>query len=254
MNARDHRHQTVLEILREQGRVDVSQLRESLGVTEMTIRRDLEVLESDGALKRIHGGATLPVGSSYEPPFSARNKTNIQAKRAIARAVADVVSDGDTVLLDGGSTGLAVAEALYDRVLTICPLSMRVAAFLAPSPTVSLRVPGGAVRQGEQSFIGSDTVDYLDRHHFDHYVMTASGMSLAGGVTEWNPDDAAVKRKAITVAERVIAAADSGKFGQTGFVRICSLADPSLVITDSAIAADQLEALRSVNSHVILTK
>ena len=105
----------------------------------------------------------------------------------------------------------------------------------------------------QRGFLDADGVTPLDH---DALATTNSGQltALAGGVTEWNPDDAAVKRKAITVAERVIAAADSGKFGQTGFVRICSLADPSLVITDSAIAADQLEALRSVNSHVLLTK
>ncbi len=251
MKARELRHQAVLRILREQGRVDVAQLRESLGVTEMTIRRDLELLESDGALKRVHGGATLPVGSSYEPPFAARRKTNMEAKQAIARAVSESISDGDTVLLDGGSTGLAIAEVLFDRVLTVCPLSLRVAAFLASSPTINLRVPGGAVRQGEQSFIGSDALDYLEGHHFDHYVMTASGMSLAGGFTEWNPDDAAVKRKAIDVSESVIASADSSKFGQTGFVRVCSIAQPELIITDGGLADDDYALLRDKNPNIV---
>jgi DeoR family fructose operon transcriptional repressor len=251
VNAKEQRHQIVLQILREQGRVDVVQLRESLGVTEMTIRRDLEMLEADGALKRIHGGATLPIGSSYEPPFSARRKTNMAAKQAIAKLVTEAISDGDTVLLDGGSTGLAIAESLFDRVLTVCPLSLRIAAFLAGSPTISLRVPGGAVRHGEQSFIGSDTVDYLDRHHFDHYVMTTSGMSVTGGLTEWNPDDAAVKRKAIDVSENVIAAADSSKFGQTGFVRICSISKPSVIITDSSLGDEDLALLLEHNAKVL---
>lgn len=251
MKAKEQRHQIMIEALREQGRIDVSQLKDSLGVTEMTIRRDLEVLEADGALKRVHGGAILPVGSSFEPPFASRRKSNVQSKIAIAHTVSESIADGETVLLDGGSTGLAIANALYDRVLTVCPLSLRVAAALAGSTTISLRMPGGAVRAGEQSFIGSDVLDYLDRHHFDHYIMTASGMSIANGFTEWNPEDAAIKRKALTVSEQTIAAADSSKFGQTGFVKICALSAPTLVVTDALISDDEFDALLASNPHSV---
>ncbi|GAA3750296.1 DeoR/GlpR family DNA-binding transcription regulator [Leifsonia bigeumensis] len=251
MNARDQRHQIVLNILHERGRVEVTELRETLGVTEMTIRRDLEILEADGALKRVHGGATLPIGSGFEPPFSARRKIHVEAKESIARLVSDAISDGDTILLDGGSTGLAVAHALFSRVLTICPLSLRAATFLATSPTINLRVPGGAVRQGEQSFIGADVTDYLDAHNFDHYVMTASGVSVRGGITEWNPEDAAVKRKALQSSANIIAAADASKFGRTGFVRICSIETPNVIFTDKTLSDTDLETVSEHGARVI---
>src|SRR3954454_15017899 len=124
--AKERRHQSVLEILREAGTASVSELGSRLGVTEMTIRRDLEALEADGALKRFHGGAKLALGSSYEPPLPVREKMNSDQKRRIGRRVAALLNDGDTVIVDGGTTGLAVAEHLLDRQLTVCPLSLRV--------------------------------------------------------------------------------------------------------------------------------
>lgn len=243
-NGKEFRQQRVLEILRQNGRAGVAELGERLGVTEMTIRRDLEMLEAAGALRRYHGGAALVVGSSYEPPFAVREKMNAEAKREIGRHVASLINDGDTLILDGGSTGLAVAEALFDRVVTVCPLSLRAAWFLAESRSVRLLIPGGAVRQGELTFIGEAT-EYLHGYNFDHYVLTASGWSVQGGLTEWNPDDAVVKRVAVRSAENVIAAVDSTKFGQVGFVRICAVGEPALVVTDRGIRPADLEELKA---------
>lgn len=247
------RHQLVLEILRESGKASVVDLRDRLGVTEMTIRRDLELLEADGALKRYHGGATLVVGSSYEPPFPARERMHADAKRAIAEAVASRINDGSTVVVDGGSTGLAVAQALANRSVTICPLSLRVSWQLAKSTTVRLLIPGGTVRQGERSFIGVDTIEYLRQHHFDHYVMTASGLSIEGGITEWNPDDAAVKRAAAHASQEVVAAIDASKYGNVGFVRVCETTDPDLIVTDDSISSADLQTLRSHAKEVHAT-
>lgn len=251
MSAKELRHQQVLEILREQGRAGVAELRERLGVTDMTIRRDLELLEADGALKRFHGGAALAAGSSYEPPFASRERTNADAKRAIAREVAARMNDGDTVVLDGGSTGLAVAQELFGRSLTVCPLSLRAAWHLAKSPSIRLLVPGGMVRAGERSFTGVETSEYLDAHHFDWYVLTASGMSIDRGFTEWNTDDAAVKRTAVRSAEQVMAAVDSSKFGQVGFVRVCDIGRPDVIVSDSGLSPAQVTALRAAASDVI---
>jgi DeoR/GlpR family transcriptional regulator of sugar metabolism len=252
VSAKERRHQGILQILQETGTVAVGELGTRLGVTEMTIRRDLELLEADGVLKRFHGGARLAFGSSYEPPFPAREKTNAEQKRAIAERVAGIINDGDTIILDGGSTGVAIAEFLVDRELTICPLSLRVAWAFARSTTVNLIIPGGSVRQGELSLSGADTIDYLRGHHFDSYVMTASGMSLDHGFTEWNPDDAAVKKAAVGVADKTIAAVDSSKYNRVGFVRICPTDAPAVIVTDSAITDEQLEALRNQAQEVLV--
>ncbi|PZF58459.1 decarboxylase [Curtobacterium sp. MCBD17_034] len=250
--SKEQRHGAILEVLRRDGRLDVAALGALLSVTEMTVRRDLDELAAEGLVKRVRGGATLPVGSGYEPPFAARAKTNVEVKRAIAARVAGLVADGDTVLLDGGSTGLAVAEALADRVVTVCPLSLRIAAQLASSPTVRLRMPGGAVRHGEQSFIGPDTLDYLGLHRFDHFVMTASAVSFEAGFMEWDPDDAAVKRKGCAVSDAVIAAADSSKFGRTGFAVIGPVDVADTVVTDDRLGREDRNRLAQAGPVVEL--
>jgi DeoR/GlpR family transcriptional regulator of sugar metabolism len=251
-SGKELRQQRMLEILRQNGKASVGELGELLDVTEMTIRRDLEILEAAGALKRYHGGAALVVGSSYEPPFSARERMNADAKRAIARSVTSLISDGDTLILDGGSTGLAVAQALFDRAVTVCPLSLRAAWCLAGSRSIRLLVPGGAIRHGERTFVGGETTEYLHRYNFDHYVLTASGLSVHGGVTEWNPDDAAVKRVALTAVENVIAAVDATKVGQVGFARVCSIEKPDLIVTDATIAQADLVELDSHCRQIVV--
>jgi DeoR family transcriptional regulator, fructose operon transcriptional repressor len=248
--SKEQRHGAILEVLRREGRLDVSTLGELLGVTEMTVRRDLDELAAEGLVKRIRGGATLPVGSGFEPPFAARAKTNIERKRAIGQTVAERIGDGDTVLLDGGSTGLAVAEFLVDRSVTVCPLSLRIAGFLATSNSVRLLVPGGAVRHGEQSFVGPDTIDYLALHRFDHFVLTASAVSVENGFMEWNPDDASVKRHGCSVSNEVIAAADSSKFGRTGFALIGPIDTASLIVTDDGLADSTTEAIEELGPEV----
>jgi len=250
-NTRQHRHQSILEILREAGSVTVTDLGERMGVTDMTIRRDLEVLEESGALKRFHGGAKLAAGSSYEPPMAVREQTNVALKLAIAAGVAGLVADGDTLILDGGSTGIAIAEALMNHTITVCPLSLRVAWTLAKSTSVSLLLPAGSVRSGELSLSGAETNDYLRAHRFDHYIMTASGFSSADGFTEWNLEDAAVKRAALASSTNTITAIDSSKFDNTGFVKICGINAPNIIVVDDQLDAVRMASLRGLAQRVI---
>jgi DeoR/GlpR family transcriptional regulator of sugar metabolism len=219
-------------------------------VAEATIRRDLDDLAADGVLRRFHGGATLEVGSGYEPPFAVRERTNADAKRAIADAVAEQINDGDTVIVDGGSTGVAIAERLLARAVTVCPLSLRVAWTLAQSPTVSLLAPGGTIRRRELSIVGPLTIDFLRAHQFDTYVMTASGMSETNGLSEWNPDDAAVKQAAIACARTTIAAVDASKYPKTGFVKVCPISVPAAIFTDTRLSQPGRELITAAGGRL----
>lgn len=232
----EQRHAVILEILAASGRVDLAELREALPVSEMTIRRDLADLESQGALRRVHGGATRPVSGSYEPPFAVRAQLKVEAKRALAQAAVSHVADGDTVILDGGTTGLAIAECLLDRVVTVCPLSLRAAFVLASSGTVRLLMPGGFVRPGEQTLTGAEAVLTLNEHVFDSYFMTVSGVSAQAGFTEWNPEDATIKRAALANSRRCVAVFDSSKYGQAAFSRVAPLSAAHVIITDSGLS------------------
>lgn len=250
--SRQERHRELLALLQETGTGSVAELGVRLGVAEMTIRRDLEALEGEGVLKRFHGGAKLAFGSSYEPPLAVRERTNTALKQAIGHRVASLIDDGDTVVLDGGSTGMAVAQSLADRQVTVCPLSLRVAWAFERSTSVHLLLPGGTVRPGELSISGADASSFIRAHHFDHFVLTASGFTAAHGFSEWNVEDAAVKRSALHSSESTIAAIDSSKYGCVRFVHVCGVDEPQVVVTDDWLLDEQLEALRASARDVVV--
>ncbi|MFJ6728057.1 DeoR/GlpR family DNA-binding transcription regulator [Streptomyces sp. NPDC091281] len=246
----EERQQTILQMLQTRGQLAIADLSARFEVSEMTVRRDLAQLEKTGLLRRIHGGAARAGSGSFEPPFALRARLHTEAKRAIATAVAAELTDGQTVILDGGTTGMAVAEALVGRNLTVCALNMRVAEILASSPATRVMLPGGIIRHDELSLAGAAAERTLADHRFDTYVMTVSGIDTAAGLTEWNLDDAAVKRAALAVAGRCVVACDSSKFGQTAFARIAALGDVDVIITDTALAADQREAAAAGGADV----
>ena len=251
MSARERRHQGIADALQATGTATVSELGQRLGVAEMTIRRDLEVLEAEGVLKRFHGGARLAFGSSYEPPFSLRERNNQDQKQAIGRQAASLINDGETVILDGGSTGLAVAEALEHRQITVCALSLRVAWTLAKFSSINLLMPPGSVRQGELSVSGADTIDYLRGLHFDAYIMTASAVTVAEGFSEWNVADSAVKKTALKAAHKTIACVDSSKFGRTAFAKVCPVSTPTVIVTDPGLSVNIRDEAKSVARSIV---
>jgi DeoR/GlpR family transcriptional regulator of sugar metabolism len=241
----NERHERILQRVSENGRVEIDTLSAELGVSAMTMRRDLALLEADGALRRVYGGATKISSGSYEPPYAVRSKLQVTAKQQIATTVAGMVDDGLTVILDAGTTGVAIAEQLSNRQITVCTPSMRVAAALMSSSSVRLMLTGGLVRPGEQSLVGSAAGRMLEDYHFDLYIMTVSGADVDQGFTEWHPEDAAVKRTALRAASRCLVACDSSKIGRTAFARICGLSAAEVLVTDSAITDEHRSALEA---------
>lgn len=239
----EERQQTILQLLDARAKVGIAELSTRFAVSEMTIRRDLSQLEAAGLLRRTHGGAVRTQSGSFEPALALRSRLNLNAKRAIAAMVAREVSDGQTLVLDGGSTGNAMAEALVGRQVTVCALNLQAATILASSPATTVMVPGGQVRYGEQSFVGSGAERTLADYRFDTYLMTASAIDMSAGVTEWNDADAAIKRAALASAGRCILACDSSKFGQTAFARVAPVERIDLIITDSNLDAEQRRAV-----------
>lgn len=252
--SREQRHENLLKVLREAGTATVSDLGQRLGVAEMTIRRDLEALETAGVLQRFHGGARIIATSAFEPPFVIRERTNSRGKRAIAAAVAQIIEDGETVIVDGGSSGLAVAAALEGKHLTVCPLSLRVAWAFEKSASVDLLLAPGVVRRGELSISGAETIDFLRAHHFDRYILTASALSVQDGFTEWNVHDAAVKRASLAAARNVVAAVDATKFGRSAFVEICQVGRADIVVLDRPVDANGMAALRAVARQLVVAE
>lgn len=251
MNA-DDRQQEILQLLGTQGTLSIGDLAQRYEVSEMTIRRDLNQLASEGLLVRTRGGAAASSSGSFEPPFALRERTRTAAKDEIAAAAAREVVEGQTVLLDGGTTGLAVAEALAGRNLTVCTLNVRIAQRLAAESSMKVMLPGGTIRPGEFSLVGPEAEATLSRFRFDVYLMTASGVSVDAGVTEWNTEDAAVKRAALAASRRTILVADAGKFGAEAFVRVCPLSSVDMLVTDAGLADEDRKQVAATGTELVV--
>jgi DeoR/GlpR family transcriptional regulator of sugar metabolism len=225
------RHEQILRRLRGGERVAVGALAELVGASEMTVRRDLDVLEREGLLRRVRGAAVSML-SGEETPYAARSRQRLEAKRRIGAAVAGLLDDGETVVLDGGSTTLEVARKLTERRLTVLPLSLHAADALRGAEQVRLVLPGGDIRPGELSFVGPLTEHAFEVMRFDTMVLGSCGLSARNGVSAHDLAEGAVKKAAVEASARVVAAIDSSKFGRTAFGRVCPVRDIHVLVTD----------------------
>jgi len=175
------RREAIIDLLHEQGEVSVSELSKLSGVSSMTIRRDLEVLEKDGVLLRVHGGAISLASRGYAPPFTVRSNHGVEAKRRIGEAAAAMLAERETVILDVGSTALAVANALQERRnLTVRTPSLHAANVLSRSPGIRLMLTGGTLAPGELSMVGDQAEEAFSRLRFDTFVMPGKGIRCVG--------------------------------------------------------------------------
>lgn len=222
------------------------------GVSEMTVRRDLEALERDGVLRRVHGGAISAVSRSYEPPFSLRAGRNGDAKDRIGAYAASLLSDGDTAAIDVGSTTLALARNLVSAgALTVVTPSLRVAEVLGDAPGVRVILAGGIVRAGERSLIGDLAERAFEQLHCDTVFLGVGGIHATAGLTEFNLDDTRVKRAALRTARRCVVLADATKIGRVAFAQICPLERVDVLVTDSEASEEALEPVRNAGVEVI---
>lgn len=231
----------ITEAVRDAGSLGVAELASLTGASEMTIRRDLEVLASQGVLERFRGGARSLLLRGSEPPFALRFDENAEAKRRIAAAVASLIADGESVVLDSGTTCLEVARLLHDRRLTVMPLSLHAVNALSSSASLTLLVPGGRPRPGELALTGPLTLASLSALRFDTAVIGCCGLSAEHGLTAFDLEDAAVKRAAISSARRVIAAVDASKLTRTALAFVAPVSSLDAVVTD-AEGSEDLEA------------
>jgi DeoR/GlpR family transcriptional regulator of sugar metabolism len=239
------RHKMIMEALHQRSPVLVGELAATLQCSEMTVRRDLDVLERSGGLRRVHGGAASVALTAEETPYGVRALEFREAKAAIGAAAAGLLADGETVILDGGTTAMEVARAIRTRRMTVMPLALWPVLELHESPGIKLLLPGGEVRPGELSFTGCLTEASFAQLRFDTYVMGPCGIDAKAGVTTHFLAEAAVKRAAARTSQRVIAVADSSKLGRVAFGYVCDLDDIDIVLTDGEADQQTVDQLRA---------
>jgi len=249
------RRQALQRRLAARGEVGFAEMAEDFGVSEMTIRRDLETLEAEGLARRVRGGAISVISSSYEPPLAVRATTAADAKAAIGTAAAGLVNDGDTVIVDVGTTTLELARALHGRRgVTVVTASLPIAVELGTDPDIRVVVTGGQVRPGELSLTGGMAEDAFMTMNCDLAFIGVAGICPVPGLTEYNPDDARVKRAAIRAARRTIVVADASKLGRVAFSTVAPLSAVDVLVTDAPATHQALGDLAGAGVEVVEAK
>jgi DeoR/GlpR family transcriptional regulator of sugar metabolism len=241
--------------MNDQVEVDIASMAAHFGVSEMTIRRDFEALESEGVLRRLVGGRAVVVDpKSLEPKLSAREDSQHGAKARIGRVAADLISADEVVFFDGGSTALAIARALRGsgKPLTVLTRSLPVAAELADEPGIDIFILGGRLKPSEMVTYTSTMADDLQHYNVDTYVMGISGVDAARGLTDYDPDESAGKRLALERSDRVLLAFDQSKLGRVLLTRVANLEDVDIVVTDATADNEVIKALPATVSVVLV--
>jgi DeoR/GlpR family transcriptional regulator of sugar metabolism len=253
MNAKK-RHQMIIQMLSEKGAITVAELCDLFKVSDMTVRRDLSTLESAGLVRRIYGGAVSGRRRSFEPPFLTRTQESQQVKEAIGAYAASLVSEGDSVALDVGTTTLEMARNLSRlRAITVITASLPIVNVLVDYTDIQVILAGGILRREEQSMVGPIAEETFQRFHVDKVFIGVAGVDLEAGLTEYNLDDARVKEHLIRSGQRHILLVDSGKLGRRKFAAVARLSDIHEIVTDDKIEDDYYHALQKmgITVHVV---
>jgi DeoR/GlpR family transcriptional regulator of sugar metabolism len=239
-----------LDALQNDGSVSINSLADTLGVTKVTVRSDLDALEQRGLLLRTHGGAVIPEHYQLARQIGSTLQERRHEKEAIARLAAAQVKDGSTLILDAGSTTAIAARLLVEHRITVVTNSLLVLQELSASETVELLVAGGALRKSDLALIGGLSRHVFEQLHPDLVFLGANGFSVEGGVTCANLVEAETKRFMIKSANRVCLLADSSKSGRMALAHVCNWDEIDVLVTD-CLGEEDREALSGLGVEVL---
>jgi DeoR family transcriptional regulator of aga operon len=249
----EERRRAVLDLINRDGRVLVKDLAQRFGTSQVTIRKDLEVLHSRGAVYRTHGGA-LPVrtGALLDPSLREKEKLRRKEKMRIGEAAARLVKEGQSVVLDSGTTTTMIARALRDfRNLTVITNAVNIAAELAGT-AIQVILTGGILRENSFSLVGPLAEETLRRLSADILFLGVDGFDVRFGLTTPNLLEAKVNRVMMEIARRTVVVCDSSKFGRRSLSSIAPTSAVHQTITDSRIPKADLRALEEAGIEVTL--
>jgi DeoR/GlpR family transcriptional regulator of sugar metabolism len=247
------RRQRIFKDIEASGIASVRDLALRFDVSSITIIRDLQELEQEGLIRRVHGGAISVRGASYEPPFSAREAQLSPEKQRIASKASELITDGDSIILDVGTTTLELARALKGkRNLTVLVTNLRAALELASQPAIQVIVIGGKLRASELSMVGHLAEQTLRTFQVDKAFIGVGGITLKHGLTEYNFDEAGTKRVMFERARQKIVLADHTKFGKVMLTQVAPLSAADLIITGSEIDESAQREMEEAGIQLLL--
>jgi len=249
----DVRREAIAAEVERVGAVRSDELAERFGVSLETVRRDLLALERAGILRRVFGGARTMGQRRSEPSFEERAVLRLSQKQAMAQVAVGLMSPGDSVFLDIGTSVAEVARAIpADLPCRVLTNSVLVANELVGHPRAEVVLSGGRLRKGDLALSGPDAQRFFEGYYADRVFLGSGGVDVSAGLTDYHPDEIAVRKLLIEHATERFVLADSGKLGRVALGKVCDLSALTGIITDEAADPAILAALRAANVEVLV--
>lgn len=229
----EERKNKIIELIKSGQSVKVSELAKMFNVSESTIRRDLNELETMGAIVRTHGGAVNSFHTNFEPSFIEKQDKYLCEKDYIGKIAARLINDGDTIILDAGTTTQYIARYITAKNVTIITNSVNLANDLSSREDIEVIITGGIIRPKTKAMVGFIAEDTLRQFRVDKAFIGANGVSIKFGVTTPNSMEANVKRAMMENAKEVYLCVDSSKFNEVTFSLICPVSRVNYIITNN---------------------
>lgn len=245
----------MLEWLREEGSARVSVFADAFAVSEVTVRQDLEKLEAEGHVVREHGGAFLKSVPDQVRSMALQHQDNRDAKQCIGRAAAALVKDGETIILDSGSTTTEVAKNLFGRQeMTVITNALNIALMLGAESGFDIHMSGGHFKAPTLSLSGDRSAEYFKGLYAQKLFLATAAIDVDNGMTYPSLSDIAVKRAMIESAQTIILVADSSKIGMRSFCGLGGIEQIHILITDAGITNAQKTAIEATGVKIIIAK
>ena len=250
----EERRAILQDKLREDGYIQITDLAQEFGISSATIRRDLISMEKEGICIRKRGGAIRSTqGVTMEIPYEIKRHQNTNEKARIARAALELIKNGDTMLLDAGSTTYALSLLLHEKKnLTVVTHDLNIAVKLASNPNINLICTGGVARQNVYTLQGAQVIDFIRNLKVDKSFIGADTIHEDGVIGNVNIEEVPIKQAMIAAAKQVILLADSSKFGRTGFSKVALIGDMDVLITDSNATLEHLKYCENTDVKIII--
>lgn len=245
------RQREILRLLEREGTVALSDLARKLNVSLETIRRDIKPLAGSGSLVKMHGAVSL-LSTVGEAPFERRMRENSDAKRAIAAAVAATIRDGDSIMMDTGTTTSFLArELLSHRRLTVVTNSSDIARTLATLNDNKVYMAGGELRSDNGAAFGSTAIDFVSRFSVTHAIISTGAVN-AEGMMDYDLEEAEFARTVLMRGRRTLVVTDHSKFGREGLVRVSGFDAINELATDRPPPGDIAEAIEAAGARLVV--
>jgi len=247
------RRQKIKKLIQDERSVRVSELSKIFSVSEVTIRRDLDKLEKEGVIERTHGGAVVFGTPDLMRNVILRDQSHIEEKQRIGKVAATFVNNGNSIILDGGTTTIEVARNIKNlKDLTVVTNALNVCLELASNPEITIIVTGGLFKQPSLSLTGPEAAEAIKHLNVDMAFISVQGVSLSKGLTNTSISDLYLKRAMISAAKEIILVADSSKFGRVEFCTVAPITAVHKVVTDNKLSKYYLDELKKRQIEVFL--